>query len=161
MTTLDTIDVQGNVFRQEDGTEFHSIALVLNGEVFERAFDAMVFACVGDTDQEELEIITCSCGVPGCAGIFSGLNVRRWATTVEWNDIDSGLPKELYCFDAQQYNETVNKTFVLMREIAETREAANLPYEEQYDGILSFWNVDGYEKDIVSTNEWFEKRSKK
>lgn len=69
---------------------------------------------------------TCSCGEPGCAGIWNGIRVKNRRKTVEWRtskeDGYKFLDKQFYSFDKAQY---IQETSGLFRRI------------EQIEGLLS------------------------
>jgi hypothetical protein len=154
---IDTIDVSLESSTFEDGTRYESINLVLNGETVKGPFNAYAFGLTGVTKRGTMEIRTCGCGVSGCAGIFDGTKIKPRRYTVEWRDIDSGLPKRFYSFLRADYEAAVVKTFSLMRQVAEIREARGASRDsenEAYDGILSFWNVEEFEDTVAWTKRW-------
>lgn len=157
MNRFDTIDVSLEVSTYKDGTRYESINLVLNGEVVAGSFNAYSFGFSGATKRETMEVRTCGCGVAGCAGIFYGTKIKRRRFTVEWRDIDSGLPKRFYNFDRNDYEAAIAKTFSLMRQVAEIREARGADRDgekEAYDGILSFWSIEDFEETVEWTKRW-------
>ncbi len=47
-------------------------------------------------------IVSCSCGDPGCAGIFSGVEVKHREGRITWHLLEPG-PMRDFRFDADQY----------------------------------------------------------
>lgn len=158
MNKLDTIDVKLHSWEHE-GRTYERIDLILNGEVVAGTFDPVEFA-VPRVKKAELYIRTCSCGVPGCAGIWGGVIVKRKAKTVEWRDTDTSFPKKFYAFDQYLYTSVQNKTISLMREIAELRDSRKAKDGDEewdhYDGVLRFTNVDQFETDMKRADLWFK-----
>lgn len=106
---LDTIDVKFIHTSDEDG-EYNDIVLILNGEELKRPFDWALFAYLFDLFRKHTtEILTCSCGIAGCAGIFYGTTIKTRKHTVEWRDIDCRLPKRYYQFSIESYRAAVEK----------------------------------------------------
>lgn len=159
MKNLDTIDVGLDERHYGDDQYLEFIYLILNGEAVKGTFDAYEFGISGllkSSKTRTIEILTCGCGVAGCAGIFEGTRVKRRRHTVEWRDIDCGLPKRFYNFDRAQYDSTVAKTLQLMRSIAEKREARGSSDDDFYEGILHFWTVKGFEDALQWSQRWWE-----
>ena len=154
MKNLDTIDVRYSETTYECGTMIEYISLILNGEPVKGTFDAYAFAFPSTKKVSKEEILTCSCGVAGCAGIFDGTEVKRRRYTVEWRDIDCGLPKRFYSFDKVAYDAAVAKVMQLMFEIAAKREARGYD-EDTYDGILGFHSVADLEQRIAWAERWW------
>lgn len=149
MKNLDTIDVQ-----LEDHGHGEYISLVLNGEVVKGTFDYRTFAILGGVKSITFEVMTCSCGHAGCAGIFDGTAIKRRRYTVEWRDIDCGLPKKFYNFDVEQYDATTRKALEYMYGIVERR----VDVDEDsywYDGICNSGSIEDLESGIQYTKDWF------
>lgn len=88
---------------------YEFISLVINGAVVPGEFDDYAFVLSTLNHISDVTILTCSCGSAGCAGIFHGTRVKNRRRTVEWRDIDSGLPKKFYSFDRAQYTVAVEE----------------------------------------------------
>jgi len=114
---MDSIDVEIDSFTSEDGEEYRHVALVLNGTKVPGTFDEYSLFISTLNRLTRTEILTCSCGCPGCAGIDYGTVIKLRRNTVEWRDIDSGLPKRFYSFDKSEYLRAVDKTTDLLKEI--------------------------------------------
>jgi hypothetical protein len=160
MKNLDTIDVKLNLW-EHDGRPYEGIDLIINGEVIPGTFDVMYFA-VPRIKKVQVYLLTCSCGVAGCAGIWSGVIIKRRAKTVEWRDTDKSFPKKFYAFDQYYYTAAQDKALVLMRKIAEIREARPLSKNEDdldyyYDGILGFRTVEDFEDRVLSVDAWLKR----
>lgn len=97
---MDTIDVTE--------TEY-GIDLILNGEVVRGYFDGVGFIASGKIPSLMYEVLSCSCGSAGCSGIFYGTRIKRRRFTVEWRDVDSGLPKRFYSFAVEDYDAALKK----------------------------------------------------
>jgi len=160
MKNLDTIDVKLNIWEHE-GRTYEAIDLILNGEVMKGTFDVMYFA-VPRMKKVEVYIRTCSCGVAGCADIWGGVIVKRRAKTVEWRDTDKSFPKKFYAFDRYYYTAAQDKALLLMRKIAEIREAKVIPKGDDewddYDGILGFSTVEGFEDCVSAVDSWLKRK---
>ena len=156
---MDTIDVQKVLFTSEDGNYSDEyVALVLNGEVIKRTFDVWGF-CMATAFGPKLvtwEILTCSCGHAGCAGIWDGTMVKQRRYTVEWRDIDSGLPKRFYSFDKTAYHDTSKKAFQFMWEIAAKREEDGADPSIHY-GVMSACTVDDFWRRWECSKKWYGK----
>lgn len=150
MSMLDSINV---ILQVEDNR--HSIHLILNDQPVQGTFDPYEFAFSGNTRHALVELLTCSCGVAGCAGIFEGTRIKTRRRTVEWRDIDSGLPKKFYAFDIASYKAAQQKVLFLMRQMAEMREVANLDEDSAYDGVCAFWTIDEFERGLVRIRNWY------
>ncbi len=148
----DTIDVQ--LHRSEDGN--HYISLILNGLPVKGTFDA--FDLISSTHYKHmlLELMTCSCGVPGCAGIFEGTYVKHRRFTVEWRDIDSGFPKKFYSFKVADYAAAVDKAKEMMYTIARERENGDAVSDDidRYDRFYRFDSVTSLENILEYQKEW-------
>ena len=152
---MDTIDVIYSEYISKDGTVSEYLALELNGTLVKGTFDAYTFISSGELKKSELELLTCSCGVAGCAGIFYGTQVKRRRYTTEWRDIDCGFPKRFYNFDNNDYNEAIAKTLRLLRNMAECREAAGKVWEDyDYDSDYRFHSVAELESQLAYNKEW-------
>jgi hypothetical protein len=53
-------------------------------------------------------IVTCTCGDPGCAGIFAGVEVRHREGRITWRIPEPG-PMRDFVFDADQYRAEVQR----------------------------------------------------
>ena len=158
---LDTIDVSLETGTYEGDVRYEHINLILNGEAVKGPFNAYSFALSSITKRETMEIRTCGCGESGCAGIFYGTKIKPRRYTVEWRDIDSGLPKRFYSFNRTAYEAAIAKTLTLMYDIAAMREARAADPDserEAYDGILGFWSVEELERRLAWTKRWWLKR---
>lgn len=158
MNKRDTIDVKYFCPEEPENNFYDGVILILNGEDVSGCFDAMSLVLSSHVKRSVWEILTCSCGIGGCAGIFDGTSIKTRRYTVEWRDIDSGLPKRFYSFDKKEYNEAVQKTMGIMRVIAKKRES--LPPETdddyRYDGVLNFWSVKDLDDRIQHAIEWYD-----
>lgn len=154
---MDTIDVQKLREQHENGQSGDEyIALVLNGEVLKGTFDVHGFVCTADLSQITYEVMTCSCGHAGCAGIWDGTAIKQRRFTVEWRDIDSGLPKRFYRFHRPTYAAVVAKALHLMYEIVEKREQDGVDRDGMY-GVLSDCTVEDLERGLAYTKAWYKK----
>ena len=156
MSKLDTIDVIHIENVSEEGKTYDYICLVLNDEIVKGTFDSYLFMCSGALKRGRLELLTCTCGVGGCAGIFDGTDVKRRRYTVEWRDIDCGFPKKFYSFDTKAYDAAIEKAHQLMLHVATKREKAGLTEDDEsyYDSILSFWTVKELQENIQWTKRY-------
>lgn len=149
MSKNDTIDIRVTKYRTDKYDELaHRIDLVLNGEVLSQCFDDFhVLASFMCYRQYTAEVLTCSCGVAGCAGIFYGTEIKVRKNTVEWRDIDSGLPKRFYSFSLANYRATMQKIYDACYTICLEREADKTPESyspfpesvERFEKFLSYW----------------------
>ena len=67
-----------------------------------------LFLSVSPKNSDTVFILTCSCGVPGCAGYFDGIKVSIAEKHVEWIDQDQGFT---YCFTKDLYFETLRALY--------------------------------------------------
>jgi hypothetical protein len=142
MKGLDTIDVEKYSTKRDDGSlSYQGITLLLNGLPVKGTFDAIEFATSLSVGKKVTgELMTCSCGNAGCAGIWEGTKIKVRSRTVEWTDIDSGLPKRFHSFDRVAYAAAIAKTVTLMKEIA--AENAVRVKNEDYDRYASLINYE-------------------
>lgn len=154
MNNLDSIDVKHFCPDDPEGNLYDRIILILNGEDVPGVFDAVDFACSNELKQCTLELLTCSCGVSGCAGIFEGTKIKRRRFTTEWRDIDCGLPKKFYSFNNEDYDNAIKKTIEIMRVIAKKREDSGINGQEEYDGLFNFWTVAEFDKYFSRHIKW-------
>lgn len=157
MKNLDTIDVTDTSFTTEDGRRLSGIGLVLNGELVKGTFDELMFVCASSFKQlYNIELMTCSCGNAGCAGIFYGTNIKHRRYTVEWRDIDCGFPKRFYNFGAVEYKATVEKARNLILGVVEGY-ASRQHKEDYYEyGIDSIESVSELSERMDYTKAWLE-----
>lgn len=141
---MDTIDAKITVYDER----LHTITLILNGEDVPGNFDPMEFIISPLYKKAKFELMTCGCGEAGCAGIFDGTVVKNRRYTVEWRDIDCGLPKRFYSFDKREYAAMTEKVIMLMREIAKAREELEITRNRTYDGVLEFYTIEDCEDSI-------------
>jgi hypothetical protein len=103
MKNRDDIEIKYEEEMHNFGLITPSFTLILNGERIKGSFDAFAFMHSTLTKKRDIELMTCSCGVSGCAGIFYGTTVKVRRHTVEWRDIDCKFPKRFYSFDRATY----------------------------------------------------------
>lgn len=131
----DTISVK-HVQNIYDGVRFDNIVLTLNGESFDRTLDPFALIVSANFKKSLQQIITCSCGVSECAGVYDGVTVKCRRYTVEWRDIDCDLPKRFYRFKLENYLECVAQTRQYLIEICKFRETLVYKFtDEHHDGI--------------------------
>ena len=146
---MDTIDVKYDL---RDGN--HEIVLILNGEEVLGTFDCFFFIHSILTKFSVCELLTCTCGVAGCAGVFFGTRVKVRKNTVEWRDIDSGLPKSFYSFDKQDYLVAIKKTKSLFYS-----NIIGVECEDPYS-LCSFDSYKEFESCLKRGQEWQLKKAK-
>jgi hypothetical protein len=56
----------------------------------------------------EFFILTCWCGVPGCAGLGQGIKVRREPKVVYWRMLEP-KPERSFVFEREAYDVTIQK----------------------------------------------------
>lgn len=116
--SLDTIDIEKHVEVYESGS-LEKLVLVLNGTPLKGTFDAGELAIsLAINREDDLEIMTCSCGNAGCAGINYGTTIIPGDHIIRWEDIDCGLPNKSYRFDRKRYEAVIDKAIRLMKELA-------------------------------------------
>ncbi len=145
---MDTIDVRYN-FREN----CHELILVLNGVDVPGVFDYFYFMQSTLTRLSIKELLTCSCGVAGCAGIWWGTRIKVRKHTVEWRDVDSGLPKRFYSFDKQDYLAAIEKTKDLI-----INNVVGVECDEY--SWLSFETQKQFEQYLERSKYWTLKRAK-
>lgn len=155
--TMDTINLEliTQWYPDEKKSDIY-IGLVLNGELITAPFDPYEFIVSSLYKRVQCEILTCSCGVAGCAGIFHGTYVKHRRHTVEWRDIDCGLPKRFYSFDKNKYNKTVEEVKFLMEKVAQYRQ--DYIKDDYYYGPVEFENVEQCKKSIERVLKWHSTR---
>lgn len=89
--------------------EINKIRLVLNGNAIDREFDFYYFMKSIEHKMSSLPILTCTCGIAGCDGIFDGISIKNRKYSIEWRDIDSNLPKKFYSFNKTEYYKIVEE----------------------------------------------------
>lgn len=158
MSSFDSISVALVMYPSEDGVLHEDISLVLNGEKVSGTFDPYTLSETLLLERSEAEILTCSCGNAGCAGIFDGTAVKRRRYTVEWRDMDCGLPKKFYKFKRAEYEAAAAEAIQLMRGIVTRREInPTIEQDYYYAGPLSYTTVREFEKSLERSSEWFVK----
>lgn len=165
---MDTIDVKIDdvvVSRDSDDTEL-GITLILNGEPVAGSFDPLEFA-LPRVKNANWYLMTCSCGIAGCAGFATGVNIKRRATTVEWRDDEvkdknrprKTFPKRFYQFDRIAYEAAQNKCMQLIRDVITSRVAAGID-ESRYeyrDNLIPWYTFESLDGAIVRYNEYIAK----
>lgn len=146
---MDTIDIQKD---ENEGGEY--ITLVLNGEPVNGTFDCWGFVLATEFKLNRFEVMTCSCGNAGCAGIWEGTNIKYRRRSVEWRDIDCRLPKRFYGFDRIAYGNVVLKTYYMMEDIVRKREADGVDSDEMY-GILSSCTMADFRYSWERSKKWY------
>jgi hypothetical protein len=135
---MNRIEVSVRVEHEDDGCD-HLIARVLiDGAVFEAGEYATSLAALRSSVERDGEhfIISCECGVPGCAGLSSGVSVARRGGHVEWAVRQPG-PERAYRFDAAAYRAAIEGAIHEFRAIlAASREPGRkcvdvLPYGDE------------------------------
>ncbi len=135
-----------------------SISLVLNGQPVKGVFDAFAFMQSLLIKQRPIEILTCGCGVAGCAGIFEGTTVKVRRYTVECRDIDCGLPKRFYQFERSEYEAAIELTRKFFIDIATKAESGHYGTEEDYwHDLYTFESVEEFEKSVKRSTDWIKK----
>ena len=130
---MDTIDVTDTGY-----------ALILNGEIVPGYFDDVGFIASGKIPSLMYEVLSCSCGSAGCSDIFYGTRIKRRRFTVEWRDVDSGLPKRFYSFAVEDYDAAVKKA----HDIFINRPSASEYWDDNREDAIAYrvdwmlkWNV--------------------
>lgn len=157
---MDTIDLELiTKWYPEDKESDMYIGLVLNGELIERPFDPYELIASTLYKRVQCEILTCGCGNAGCAGIFHGTYVKNRRSTVEWRDIDCGLPKRFYSFNKNQYMNVVWGAKLLMQQVAKYRQ--DHIKDEYYYGPMNFANIEECLESIKYVTDWHKKYPRK
>jgi len=140
---LDTIDVGVTPANEENPHD--AVHLILNGECVTGTFDPLSLLISSYYRICFIDLMTCSCGSSGCAGVFEGTNVKKRKHTVEWRDVDCGLPKRFYRFDREEYEKVVEKSVTLVKDIVTKRGPFDLTFENEhlYDEIIPLYTLDG------------------
>lgn len=141
---MDTIDVEIREIIENRPI----ICLILNGEYVASTFNVYKFIVSHLYKRGTFEILTCTCGEAGCAGIFEGTKIKNRKHTVEWRDIDCGLPKRFYSFDRRQYLSTIDKAIQLIYDVAKYKQDMGMTDHEYYDAILNDLTVEDAERRI-------------
>ena len=70
-------------------------------------------------------MFTCSCGIPGCAGVHRGIHIKQRRHTIEWRNLDTPVrtSQRFYSFDKNEYKAAQAKCMGLMYEIVRENEA--------------------------------------
>lgn len=141
--SLDTIDV--GVTPANEKNLHDAVHLILNGECVKGTFEPLSLLISSYYRICSIDLLTCSCGSAGCAGIFDGTEVKKRRHTVEWRDIDCGLPKRFYRFDRKEYEKVVEKSVTLIKDIVSKRVPVvfTLENEHLYDPIIPIYTLDG------------------
>ena len=140
---LDTIDV--GITPPTEENPHDAVHLILNGECVTGTFDPLSLLVSSYYRICSIDLMTCSCGSSGCAGVFDGTEVKKRKHTVEWRDVDCGLPKRFYRFDREEYEKVVEKSVTLVKEIVSNRVPFDLTFENEhlYDPIIPIYTLDG------------------
>lgn len=165
---LDTIDVElvlDEVAEDAEEVMYHDswIALLLNGERVRGTFDAFEFA-VPRSKNANWYLMTCSCGIAGCAGYHYGINVKRRLRTVEWHDHETDkvtFAKRFYSFNKYEYEVAQDKCLNLLYAIVNERERNNVTDKQLgYNGVIPWLTterlgqaIDHYQKYIAKNNK--------
>ncbi|QDJ96511.1 hypothetical protein Xoosp13_325 [Xanthomonas phage Xoo-sp13] len=145
---MDTIDVV--LDKSPDGNPYyHNIHLIINNEKVNGVFDVIRFITSFIAFKKvDTELLTCSCGNAGCAGIFYGTTIKIRKHSVEWRDIDCGFSKKFYSFNIHQYKSVVRKAYQLVYNIA--LDTSNYNKEDDGDYYNPFYptSINGLDRSM-------------
>jgi hypothetical protein len=128
------------------------IDLYLNGEHFKHSKDDNVLL---HPKTEEEYIFTCSCGIPGCAGIWEPMKIKVRKETIEWRipkprfGHSMGyefLPKSFYSFNKKQYMEALKSLRDSIQALPELDEEVHIDYPDYYCDLERTLLSNNYEK---------------
>lgn len=152
----DTYEYDGKTYPNE------YIALLINGKRIEGIFDVLEFA-VPRIKNANWFIMTCSCGIAGCAGYFEGINVKRRASAVEWRDMEhkkNTFSKPFHAFNRAEYEAAQEKGLDLLYALVREREAQppvdDVDYKLQ-DNIIRWDSVEALDKSVARYSDFIEK----
>jgi len=126
------------------------------------------------SEEQSLYIYNCSCGIPGCAGIWSPIKVSKTIDNIFWkmnkhhydnllSDESKSLLEEkdkeyILTFERKQYEDEVVNLIKVMKEL---REKNNLPIVFENEGFSyiedDIKNYDSFIKDsLENDNDFYE-----
>ncbi|BBA65511.1 hypothetical protein [Xanthomonas phage XacN1] len=165
---LDTIDVELVRGKDDRGTPYEVIELILNGEKLKnRTFDPFEFA-VPRIKNANWYLMTCSCGIAGCGGYHYGVNIKRRLHTIEWRDHEKDKDtflKPFYSFNRSQYEAVQEKCMDMIHAIVNEREQAGRPfisedpddYDYDRDSIINWYTVEDLNRSVQRYNDFIKK----
>lgn len=124
------------------------------------------------SEEQSLYIYNCSCGIPGCAGIWSPIKVSKTINNIFWkmnkhhydnllSDENKSLLEEkdkeyILTFERKQYEDEVVNLVKVMKEV---REKNNLPIVFENEGFSyiedDIKNYENFIKDALENDEEF------
>jgi hypothetical protein len=136
-----------------DDHEFERLDIILsvNGTEIHRTTDLFefllgYFKTIPDVYEKHVVYnfypITCSCGVPGCAGIWNGINLKYKRHSVEWrigpNDGYKGIfEKNYFQFNRHAYDLEIANLWNFTKS---NSHLATDDEDQEVSSILQYWN---------------------
>ncbi|AFY74627.1 hypothetical protein Syn7502_02669 [Synechococcus sp. PCC 7502] len=108
---MNTLKIKSHIYTSESDDNLYFVIAIFVDEEAIADFDSYA-TCLAQLKQSVTSagtyfILTCSCGVFECAGIYQGIRVVHHAKTIEWI-IHQPQPHRVFIFDADDYKEAVN-----------------------------------------------------
>jgi hypothetical protein len=102
-----------------DGEEFLDLGIVVDETLLNDKYCVNYGALIGSVrGNGEYFILTCTCGIPECAGIYKGVEVKFINNFVEWHFIDPyPLRDKTFVFDGNSYVKAIRFGFEDVRNI--------------------------------------------
>lgn len=125
-------DIKFKIQKEKDG-KFFNVLLFLNGEkISNHIFNTFGVLPLMKLNDEEFDLYTCTCGVPGCAGFHEPILHKTNKNKVFWYFSDDyNVEKKLYIFNKSLFN---RKILELTNKVAEL-EKQNIFSMCSYDSI--------------------------
>lgn len=136
---MDTLDFTVQLLPSEEttGPELtEQIQLIINGTTITPLIDPR--ALLINRKISTIDLFTCSCGCPGCAGWHEGIALRYRKHTVEWRLLDDATQRgeyglnRYYCFDKANYADVSDRVLDAMVKIDSSATDFNLAKTLRY-----------------------------
>ena len=107
---MNRFELRVSVEHHDSGSDFLVAGVVIDGTVFGAGEYATSLAALRSSLERDGEhfILTCSCGIPECARLDTGVFVVRAGGVVQWTVREPG-PERTYRFDAEAYRSAVER----------------------------------------------------
>lgn len=111
-------DIKFKVQKEKDG-KFFNVLLFLNGEkLSNHIFNTFDILPLLNLTEEEFDLYTCTCGVPGCAGFHDPVLHKSNEKYVFWIFSDDyAVEKKLYMFNKKLFNKKLSELIDKVNEL--------------------------------------------
>jgi hypothetical protein len=107
---MNTLTLNLKYRSQDDDAEYWVIEICIDGEILADfdfyTTDLGELICSTQAGGEFF-IITCTCGVAGCAGIYKGIKVQHAAGNILWNVVQPLAQPRQFIFERNAYEQAI------------------------------------------------------